>query len=677
MNKPEQSTAGDVRWSRLYIFWSTTILLFAAVMVGTLFPQSRSWGFHFLAYYSAPVRWILIAGAAVLLSVGLRWYVRTQPPRLQPLTMDILLAVISGIIFFIFRTAVPVLGDGQLWINELNAGGMNIWTRRGPFTLGMFHFLYDGLYSGLPHGAQALFRDATAVLGAIMIFSWLRLARRLAVSPMIALLFGFTWGGIAQFFGYVELYSVMIVIVTVMIVWMVMSVHHQRPNWLVFVLAAIAPLFHLIAFTFWPAVGLYLWWCITKRTPSRRTLSTILLTFFGIAFAAYLSSGWYRGTEILLPILPMANNPYALFSGKHLLDLINEAVLVLGPGLGLLLLAVVNRPRDQAQPDQRYSILFLALAVPIAALIIHNPQLGMPRDWDIGAACWTALPIALIVIWSDLRLDPQSLRRIRLAFAAWIFVLIIPWIGIQVSEARSLARFTDLLRLDPSRSATGWDYLGAYYGRENNLRAIANCYEEALKYENNPRYHRELAVCYAGQREWPMAHAEADMVWKTVSADTIITPWEQKLIDIQPFMNAAGEFLLSGDFDNAHQMYQLASTLNPHSDVPDLALAGLLVCAGEITPAEDRLQTIIARDSTAITAVSRFFNILIHNENHPVEGWLGLGVLAKLQGNLDSAEVYVERSYRQSGGIKVIEEYLNGIRHKKRLSANRQKTTAN
>ncbi|MDD5089106.1 MAG: hypothetical protein PHI18_09975, partial [bacterium] len=230
------------------------------------------------------------------------------------------------------------------------------------------------------------------------------------------------------------------------------------------------------------------------------------------------------------------------------------------------------------------------------------------------------------------------------------------------SEARSIQRFEDLLRLDRAQSATGWDYLGGYYGRRGDLQQVGRCYQEALKLTPNVRYHRSLAIFYASQREWAKARREAELVADSVFADSIVTDWEAKLVDFRPFLKAAGEFLARGDYDSAHNMYSLASAIHPQSLVPYLAVAALLIRAREFQRAEDVFRELIAADSACADETRSFFAALTRQSGSAVEEKLGMGIFARIRGDLPEAEARITETLAERPDDARLKEYLQKIR---------------
>lgn len=576
--------AGMDKAVHLRTAWITGGLLSGAVLGGTLFPAARTWGVHFLAYYG----WTMQAAAAIaaVAAVALLWTPRgshsshqnAKPPiRNIP---DWLLVLGCGLLFTTLRAATPLLGDGQVWINEIASGTSDYLHNRAPLTLFLLHWIFEGLHPLTGLTAERLIAASSVIAGMITVAAWLRLSRTLGVSRSDALLGAFAWGGIALFCGYAETYMLMTAAVTWMLVRMLESLRRERVDYFVPFLALLGAALNWAAVVFLPAAAVYFMWAAGRRTLSPRQVFGATVLLIAAAASAYFFCGWHRGTNVLLPLIPVAGWTGAhVLSLRHAVDLANALLLAAGP-LGVLLFLYI---RDRAKPavwwNSETLILFTVLLFPLAALIMHNPQLGMARDWDIAAALLAGAPIVTMVILPQNR---STVRVYRSILIAWIILVIVPWIGVQASTARSLTRFADLLRLDPSRSESGWDYLASYCFQHGRYDDWANCNIEALQRSPNPRYHANLALYYAMQQQWESARFHAGIARSIVMADSALTEWERNVTspvrlwalgsqyNKQRNPDAAGrtwavaEILAPGNITmNREQRSQSAGTINP------------------------------------------------------------------------------------------------------------------
>ncbi|GEM_PF-3666769 len=133
------------------------LLLHLLPLVG--FPSL--WGMDFLYFYPAWVSISFIFLSGLLLFPGTRslilhtgQHLFTRIPLWHPLSLCVLL-LLSGILFWNLRSAVPLLGDGNKLIHELDAliQGRQLEVNRAPLI-----FWIVGSFYHLNHTAQAAFQ---------------------------------------------------------------------------------------------------------------------------------------------------------------------------------------------------------------------------------------------------------------------------------------------------------------------------------------------------------------------------------------------------------------------------------------------------------------------------------------------------------------------------------------
>ena len=644
-------------------------ILALVIAAGILFPQARTWGVHFLAYYSTGTQAVFALIAAALVSFSLFPSLAVSiasklgARRSRPWLIDTLVALLCGAGFYVFSSAVPLLGDGQLWIDKLSGSGQEFWLQRGPLTpiavIQAHHVLNLLFHWDVP----AVFRFISVVSGIAVTLAWLRYARCLGQGLMTALLWGFAWGGVALFFGYVELYSIMVAVCSIALAILLISLRRNRFSFWVPFLAVLAAGFHYTAVTLWPAVGFYVYWGIARKPLKPKVVLMVSAILFTLAGIAYFFLGWYRGTETLMPLWPSAISAGGYgFAPRHFIDLANGLFLSAGP-LMVLALAILSTRCGQPFWNTEKLLLTLALVVPFAAYFMHNSGLGMARDWDIGATLLLTVPFASLSLWSDRITSLKERTSGMLLVAAWVAIVTIPWIGIQASEARAMARFSDLLRLDPERSANGWDYLGAFYRQRGQTDEWARCYEEALKHSANPRYHYNLAIYNIYLRQWEKSLAHVNAARDAVYADSAITGWEESVIDPRSMVELGFEYEKLARFDDATQVFWLASQLDPNSPLPPTAMAEMIVRRHDLARADGMFRMLLAAFPQHLPEVKRYYMSLTQEKtaDKQIEGFSGLAILAKIEGDPSGARESLKRALELAPGESQITAYLAAL----------------
>ncbi|HEY3294090.1 MAG TPA: hypothetical protein VGL38_01490 [bacterium] len=628
-------------------------LLCACVILGLVAPQPWLWGTHFLAYYPWPVQVTLPFVAVALLLTGfsrVRWrgLLPDLPPALafSPLQWDVLTALGCGVVFLLFSSATALLGDGQLWLNEIQAGTSDYLRNRAPLTLFLLHTLYGLLNPLTGISAERLFALTSVIAGTAAVLGWLVLARHLRIDRLTCLLFGFAWGGIALFFGYIETYVLMVAIITWMLVVMVISLRKAEPTLFVPVLGLLAVGFNLAAVVFLPAVMAYTWRMFSAR---HLRLRWVLLFGYGLivpALGAYFALGWHKGTDVLLPLTPTTEAfGDAVLTGSHLAGLINGLLLAAGVFLVLLAGYVIAEKRHGMVWDDEKLLLLLALVFPLAACVMHNPQLGMARDWDICAALLAGAPIMSLVIWDSTHPFADSPGRIRALLTVWILLMIVPWVGVQASETRSVARFKDLLKADPARSESGWDYLSSYYFHHNRMDEWGQCNFEAMRYSNNPRYHANAALYFGMRKDWPNARYQAGLARASVMADSVVTTWESSVTDPAALISLGNSYLEQAYVSDARQAFEVAAALQPDSPWPRVASVDLFLKLRSFEEAQRVIETLACRSPAALEEMRRYYTArTTESHDQQLTAWLALCLIAESTGDQATAEQNAQRA---------------------------------
>jgi len=280
----------------------------------------------------------------------------------------------------------------------------------------------------------------------------------------------------------------------------------------------------------------------------RAALVAGALTALGIA--GYVMVRGWRGWISVLPLLPsFSKDGYALFSSRHLLDLLNLAVLSAAPAIAVLIGLRQTGPQDASAHAQN-AFLTLAAAGGVALAVTFNPNLGLARDWDVvTAALWP------LIAWAAWRLAMSDLRAVRSQVAAALtgcaLAVSIPFVLVQAGERSSLARFETLLSMDRSRSAYGWENVATYYEDRGDLVNRIRCWKSAIAAEDNPRYQVNAGV--ALRLKGDLEEAER----YTVEGVRRAPKYHYQLIYL------AKEYMDRGNLEKARDLVRLATELDP------------------------------------------------------------------------------------------------------------------
>jgi Tfp pilus assembly protein PilF len=474
------------------------------------FPGRYSWGFDYLMYYSPAFRlaWLL-AGTAGISFIYLFPQARLAKAVSPRPRLSLLVLITAGLVLYIWlRVKIPLLGDGILRSQEISFGRLFSFTE--PLTTLVHGLLYRLLtVLGLRiKQAELAYRLASIAAGTAALLSYYFTARDRSGKgtfwPAVIILAGAGFNQI--FYGYVESYGLFLAAVGWYLYAGWRSVLEPRASLLPAALAGLAVALHGSGIFLLPSLFFYWHQRSYFGTPAGRKrlllealfFSAIPITVLGVglmlATRPELSTAWAE-----LPkrsMLPLWAGPwgYGIFSPGHWLDLLNQ--LLLAAPACLLLLWDGPRAGVFKAPAARF--LGLAAAGGILFAVIVDPKLGTARDWDLLA--WPFMALLVFLVQGALSSGPGRKRWALVAMvSAWLFL---PWVAINASAERSLARYADLLSGDNRSAAYGYENLAIYYRDHRDPEKTEWAYRMARDHDSlNPRhiYNYALALSQNGQ----------------------------------------------------------------------------------------------------------------------------------------------------------------------------------
>ncbi len=338
---------------------------------------------------------------------------------------------VSALIFSAFPLDHRLFGDNLARLGEV-AGLTEIDHRPHEYDTMLRRFVHRELGELLGWGVDRTYATISILFGVAYVGGSLALSRLLGRSSAgAALLFCglLSPGYMLLFFGYAEAYS-SVISATLFFLLTTLAFMEGRCSILlpVLTLAAVG-LLHIMGL--FVAPGLV--YAAVKRYEVDRFFPLILRRHFApaLCFVSLLLGLWsfhLIRPSSMLPLFDRVDHlPYGILSLAHLLDMVNEQMLVALPGWIGLLLALVQ-PRGEA--DQRLQLLGVAAVVSLGMWLTVNPALGS-LDWDLLAI--SALPWVLFGLYAMIVRFPSEGS---LGYAAAVVVGLslthtIPWITLQ------------------------------------------------------------------------------------------------------------------------------------------------------------------------------------------------------------------------------------------------------
>jgi tetratricopeptide (TPR) repeat protein len=428
------------------------------------------WGADAYAFLPA---WALPAASlALVAALVLGWRAKGGSESPAAPWLPAAAAIAAFALFWLAREGHTFLGDGAPIVQQL-ARGVRFHVHE-PLTVVIQHWIYTTagpLFERDGRPAQDVARDAVALGSAVAGAAFVALAfplgealakladpararaPRLAAGLATAVLCA---QGFAQlFFGYVENYTWVSLAIGAYLLALLRA-HERRGS-----LAPAGALLVLCVALHLAAATLALAWLVaaafalrepTRRAAVARDAALVVLAALAMRWALARLGGGYDVGAALWDLLTRASQGHGeggrlayLFSVQHVLDLLNEHVLI-GPAAALL--ALFGAARFALSPRARTGEAWLLLAAALpplaAACATGDLNLGYPRDWDLFApyaVVYTAAGIGLIAIVAA---DAHALvRPLALALALSLFHTV-PWVAVNASFERSFERFKHL-----------------------------------------------------------------------------------------------------------------------------------------------------------------------------------------------------------------------------------------
>jgi Tfp pilus assembly protein PilF len=371
------------------------------------------------------------------------------------------LVVVSGVVFYIFRSRTMVHGDGYAVFDFLT-------TAPNAAIGGQYLLQYTSvraLQSALPIlqnvfgiDAHQAFGLANVIGGSVGLLAIAAICR-LLVDRLTDRLFLFL-----ATVGHIETYTWPLSLSLWVMYAALFYLRHRRGLWMLILSALLALLAHLITV---PVVfGSLLAVALVKK----RLLKSISVRLLGVFVVILISVAaivlelirlpqLFGLSHIFVPVFPQPFNAYWFASPAHLLDLVNLFFLIAPLGTLLFVFQIINRGQRPSLHRNIDLTLMLCALIPLSAVLWIDPELGMVRDWDLLAIF--GMPLSLWAGWRFLHYPLARKYAGAFAFAALVVatVHIVPDVYEKTHPEKALERMNARL----------WDsphYQTSYYAAE-------------------------------------------------------------------------------------------------------------------------------------------------------------------------------------------------------------------
>jgi tetratricopeptide (TPR) repeat protein len=365
------------------------------------------------------------------------------------------------ILLWFFRERTFFLGDGYLCLRNLPSasavGEAAFAFKRTPFVgfiLFQVYRLFDFFGSVTP--AESAYRWMSIIAGiGCVAAAWvvIRLFSKDRSEQVLLLLLFVSSGASEIFFGYVENYALAFPCI---LLFLYLSVAYLRENvsiaWPVIFFGIVVTL-HFGGLSFIPALILLIF--LAWQRKQRAELAASLFLMCTIVYAILQICGYtprlfqsvfWGGRSYTLPFTGILekNQAYHLFSWNHFVDLVNFLLLVIPGSLAVFILSAVVFWKKSKPITRELWFLLLSAACGLLFLFFVNCELGMSRDWDLLVPFQAGVFAAAAAMWMSATEESMLRQRVLVTIGLAALLQSTPFIGVNASQERSIARFHQL-----------------------------------------------------------------------------------------------------------------------------------------------------------------------------------------------------------------------------------------
>ena len=630
---------------------ATYSFLLIVYLAASSFPQYRVWGLNLWAYYPASVPWALFGGG--VLAVAALWLVGHRTNRLeekdkQDISVSIFwattaaLTLLMTVLFYYLRTRTCFLGDGYTVLSMLADPEPMVKVRN--YGAAMLHIWVKQILGEGEPAALAGFQSISIGCGLLFLLSTAFLSRRLFDNnrDRILLLIGLaTCGYMYNFFGYVENYSLFILTSLLYCMTGLLVSLGRAPRWTLLPLLGLTLLSHIFGVMLIPS-AVYLLIANTRISnriaslaPRTKWLMAVVMSVIAVATFLHFYFNNYYFRFAIVPLLPdrFTVEGYHLFSIPHLLDIVNLALL-LTPALPVVILLALDMPMKSISRRSEYRYLALLVLSCWAAVVIFDPKLGMPRDWDLFSFAGVPLSLLSFYLVLDKRTRPRSHAPIALMMTLMGLMVLFPRAVSQTNPDQSVQWFNNYAALDKAKNMYGRTLLRKYpknlkgtaadereykrfvvdypqfaLNREGIALKQERKFEEAIaKFRQALDLHPAFAASYANMGTCFGGLHQPDSAIAYLEIATGMNPYNWRV-----WNNLATAYFTKGAYNRAEEYLLKARKIGPTEMEPMRGLVQVYKRKNDLANWFASLNELVARDDAPVLALTELAEYHLNN----------------------------------------------------------------
>jgi tetratricopeptide (TPR) repeat protein len=562
----------------------------------------------------------------------------------------LIISLLFFVLFWILRTKTHFLGDGYQILSNVEANEPAIkWTEplESLLHLDAFH-LAKSLFN---LDAETLYALLSCMAGSIFIFLSFLFADLLVhthflgkeerspleIPPLAGKILVFllliSMGSVQLFFGYVEHYTFLFLsmfgFLFLSLLYLVGdpafggegTPNNSSRTKLVFPLLAfiLTFLFHVSALYLLPSV-FFLSVAKDQKSKSHKT-KKFLLGIFALILMVIIFWGYKRYSWSVPPLLvPLTNDRYSapgytLFSFPHLSDFLNQQLLVSPVGLILILAFLICKKRRSFFMNRAFQFLLILSLPQLLFNFLMDPALGASRDWDLFSAVGLGYTILGLYLLLKFFKDKIKFEYLSVILVVTSLYSTVPWIALNSSESKTIARFRNLLLIDPKKSQNGHFVLFTYF------KTLGQEEEAEKENEVQRKLLPELPLIADGEKF--LVEGELDSAEAKFLLAKEIAP---RLSAVHHHMGMV--YLAKGSLNKAEIEFKEAIKLAPFVPGAYVSLANLYVVKGDTNSALE------------------FYKTAVFLKWPDPEPYYNVGLIYFRKGDLDKAEDFFKKTLR-------------------------------
>ncbi len=478
-----------------HLILALSIFVFLAVAI-PISGSSSLWGINLLSYFDWSVRLPLalasLATAFIVVMLG-------TAAKLQRQLRNILVYVIIPItllaVFYLLRAKTHYLGDGLLRIKELDIGVW--WLPTEPLAQTANYLIYKITSSLFGFNAAAAV-ELVSYLGGIfyyyVLLGFVRTAVRSSPLQLPAFILLYFSGLTALFCGYAETYMLLPALMTLFFTAGIKAAKGESSSWLTLFLFLILVFFHFKSLILAPCIAYlaYISFRDKSHLSAAVAVSAIVVAIIGAIIVPTLSKlPTLSAAGYLLPFAA-GGTEYALFSPQHLLDMLNQLLLVSAAPLIVLLAIGITAASSRYTIDHPFCFIAWALPGAVTMLALLHSRLGFAVDWDLFSSAALIVSFFAVMLMAR-RENFQISRSVAVALAAVGFISFSAFAAVNSQSDVAVKRQVDILSLYGKEGAIGFESMGNHLNGIGQTALAEQMWRKSLFLRPHVRMYANLA----------------------------------------------------------------------------------------------------------------------------------------------------------------------------------------